>query len=100
MKNFFLKALRDVFAGIELLLVVRVFLKLFAASRAAPLVDVWYQLTDLLMSPVRFIFPTPQIVGQSTFDLVAIAAMIFYAILFFALLRVIRLVAGDTRTSY
>lgn len=94
MQNGLKKVLKDIFAFIELILIIDIFLKLFSANRAAPLVNLIYSLTDFFTAPVRYIFPLFRF-GASTFDSVAVAAMIFYGILFLVLLRLIRLLSGD-----
>lgn len=94
MKHAAVKVIGDIWGLVELLLVIRIFMKLFSANEVAPVVSFLYGVTDVLLVPVNFIFPTVQ-VGASTLDLVAIAGMILYAIFFYLALRIVKVVTGD-----
>lgn len=71
------------------LLAIRLVLRFFSANPAAPAVAWLYQFTNWLLEPVNYIFPNI-IVGRGVFDLVAIIGIIFYAIIFGVVLRIIR----------
>ncbi len=88
MKNFANHFVNQIIAGAELLLLARVAFRALQANPAAFVVDIIYKITDILIAPVDYIFPNIPI-GGSVFDLVAVSAMIFYAILYLIVHRII-----------
>ncbi len=76
---------------VEIALVVRVVLRVLSANPAAGIVAFVYYWTDFLLQPVQYIFPNIPIIGNSVLDLVAIAAMIFYAAAYFVLDKAVML---------
>jgi YggT family protein len=94
MRHAAVKLVNDIWALTELFLVIRIFMKLFSANPAAPIVSFLYGVTDFLLIPVNYIFPTVN-VGGSTLDLVAIAGMILYAIFFYIAARIVRVLTGE-----
>ena len=90
MRHFIKVLFNNLLAVAELLLLVRVILRALQANPAAGVVDFVYRWSDYLLAPVNYIFPNIP-VGGSTIDLVAISGMIFYAVIFGALLKILRL---------
>ncbi len=82
----------NIFGAIEIIFVARIAFRALQANPAALVVDIVYHLTDILISPVQYIFPNIP-VGGSVFDVVAICAMIFYAIVYFLIGKLIRVAA-------
>ena len=73
--------INNVIGIIEILLLIRIAFRALQASDAAIIVKFVYNLTDYFLIPVNYIFPNIP-VGASVIDLVAISAMVFYAILY------------------
>ncbi len=72
------------------LLAIRLVLRFFSANPVAPAVAWLYDFTAWLLQPVDFIFPNV-VVGTGVFDVVAIIGIVFYAIIFAIILRILRL---------
>jgi YggT family protein len=71
------------------LLAIRLVLRFFSANPVAPAVAWLYDLTAWLLQPVDFIFPNVA-VGTGVFDMVALIGLVFYAIIFAVILRILR----------
>ncbi len=71
------------------LLAIRLVLRFFSANPAAPFVSQLYAVTNWLLQPVNYIFPNV-VVKTGVFDVVALIGILFYAIIFVAILRLIR----------
>ena len=69
-----------VFSVMELLIGIRVFLKLFGGSTTAPFVAWIYETTEPLLAPFAGIFPNPQISGGFILEFSALFALIVYAL--------------------
>lgn len=84
-----IERLLDLFLGVVgFFLILRIILRLLSANSATPLVAWVYDVSGTLMSPFRGIFvnPTvPSVQGQAVFDIVALVAFIFYALLVYFL---------------
>lgn len=78
------KLLRDlamlVFGLVEILLVLRFVLKLFAANPGAPFVAWVYETTRPLLQPFLFAFPTPSVGGGFTLEFTTLFALFVYAL--------------------
>ncbi len=77
------KLLRDlatlVFGLVEILLVFRFVLKLFAANPNASFVSWVYEMTQPLLQPFLFAFPTPSVGGGFTLEFTTLFAVFVYA---------------------
>lgn len=72
--------LNDMILGIvEFLIGLRIILKLFGASTAAPFVVWVYNTTDPLLSPFEGMFPSPELEGQFVIEFSALFALLVYA---------------------
>lgn len=71
------------------LLAIRLVLRFFSASPAAPAVAWLYDVTSWLLRPVNFIFPNV-VIGTGVFDLVALIGIVFYLIISAVILSIIR----------
>lgn len=85
--------LLNLFLGIVgFFLILRFIFRLFSANQGTPFVSWIYDVSSVLMSPFRGIFvnPTlPTIQGSAVFDIVAIVAFLFYALLVYFLIALI-----------
>lgn len=88
----------DLFGTLEMALLIRIILRFFAANPATPFVHLVYSVTDFLLGPVNYIFPNQPVIGAGVFDVVAIAGMIVYAIIFFLILKFFGIFARGPRT--
>lgn len=79
---------------IIVLLAVRFLLRLAGANPGTPFVNFMYSLTEPLVAPFRGIFPTFGI-GPGIIDWAALLAMIVYAFLIWAILRLIRILFSE-----
>lgn len=69
-----------VFGLVEVLLVFRFVLKLFAANPGAPFVAWVYETTAPLLQPFLFAFPTPSAKGGFTLEFTTLFAVFVYAL--------------------
>lgn len=77
-----------IFGIIQGLLLIRFAFRMFGANPSTPIVSMIYSLTDTLMSPFRFIFPTDQLAG-AVFDWTALVSVLFYMAFAWIIERVI-----------
>jgi len=84
---FVAQVINVIFGIIEFLLLVRVVLELLAANASAPFIAWIYQLTGGLMGPFVNAFPNLALGGGSFIDVVAILAMIVYAVIGWIILQ-------------
>lgn len=68
-----------IFGLVEVLLVFRFILKLFAANPQASFVSWIYQTTDPLLQPFLLAFPTPSVGGGYTLEFTTLFALFVYA---------------------
>lgn len=80
-----------VFGIIEILLLIRFTFRLFGANMAAGIAEFVYSITNFLMAPYRFIFPTNQVQG-AVFEWSILVAMIFYALFAWIIMRLINII--------
>jgi uncharacterized protein YggT (Ycf19 family) len=64
---------------VEVLLVFRFILKLFAANPLSPFVAWIYNMTEPLLTPFLFAFPTPSVQGGYTLEFTTLFALFVYA---------------------
>jgi hypothetical protein len=74
-----------IFVVIEILIGLRILLKLFGASTQAPFVDWIYQTSQPLVSPFLGIFPSARIEGPFLIEISAIFALIIYLFIHYIL---------------
>jgi uncharacterized protein YggT (Ycf19 family) len=95
----FLMRLVDVTIGIiEILLVFRLGLKFFAANPSTEFVAWIYQLSGSLLGPFAGAFPNMSLGGGSVLDVVAVLAMIVYAVFGWIVIRVLQFIFSSTKT--
>lgn len=84
------------------LIIIRVILKALAANPDAGFTSFLYSVTNPLVAPFQGIFATPQAGTGSVFELSSIIAIIVYALIAWALVRLIALMGRrrTTTTSY
>ncbi len=82
-----------IFGLIELILLVRIVLELFAANAGAPFVAWIYDLSGSLLYPFRGIFPSPTLRGGFILDISAIVALLVYALIAYFITEIIRYVS-------
>jgi uncharacterized protein YggT (Ycf19 family) len=78
-----------VFAIVDIVLLVRMVLKLLAANPHAGFSSFIYSVSDALLVPFRGILPTTTVSGQSVFEMSALIAIIIYALVGFGLARLV-----------
>ena len=81
---------------IEVALVARVILELFGANASSPFVAWIYGITAALMGPFAGAFPTLSLGSASVLDIVAILAMIGYAVLGWLIVQLLSLMFVST----
>lgn len=81
---------------VEMLLLLRFLFKLFGANRGAGIIEFIYGVTDILMVPFRFVFPTNQVSG-ATFEWSVLVAMALYALAVYAVQGLLEVIySADT----
>ena len=75
------------------LLVIRVFLYLFAANQAAPFVDFMYTISGVFALPFYGIFAQPSY-GQSVLDSASIVAIVVYALVAWGISKLLTLTSA------
>lgn len=85
------KTIRFIFAVIEILLLIRFFLKLVGANPASPFGIFEFGLTDPLVAPFASLLDNP-IIGKSVIEFTTILALIIYPIFGWILGRTLQLV--------
>jgi uncharacterized protein YggT (Ycf19 family) len=78
-----------VFAIVDVVLLVRMVLKLLAANPHAGFSSFIYSVSDALLVPFRGILPTTTVSGQSVFEMSALIAILVYALVGFGLARLV-----------
>ncbi len=87
------------FGIIEVLLLIRFFLRLLAANPAAPFTTFIYNVTNVLIAPFALVFPKAQ-TGGSVFELSTLLAMVIYALIAWGLTALIDAIwSGTARRS-
>ncbi|HZC04933.1 MAG TPA: YggT family protein [Ktedonobacterales bacterium] len=80
------------------LIVIRIILKALAANPGAGFTSFLYSVTNPLVAPFQGIFATPQTSAGSVFELSSVIAIIVYALIAWALVRLIEIM-GRRRTT-
>jgi len=81
-----------IFGIVQLLIVLRIVLLLFAAREGNPIVGFVYSITDLLVAPFRGIFGINEIAaGATALDVAALVALIGWTILELVILGLVRI---------
>lgn len=65
----------------EVLLALRVVLRLFSVDEATSFAKWVYQTSDSLLEPIRWLFPSPATADGAVIDIPALFAMVVYALL-------------------
>ena len=81
-------------AVITFFLGLRIVLALFNANPATPFVSWIYSVSNGLMYPFHGICPNPAFGSNAVFDLPAFIALVAYAVLFYFVSALLRVVAG------
>lgn len=93
--------LLNVFLGVVgFFLLLRFVFRLLSANASTPFVSWIYDVSSTLMSPFRGIFinPTlPTVKGSAVFDIVALVAFLFYALLVYFLVALVDAVTPPVR---
>ena len=80
------------FGLVQLLIILRIVLLLFAAREGNPLVNLVYSVTDLLVAPFRGIFGINEIAaGATALDVAALVALVGWTILELVILGLVRI---------
>lgn len=80
---------------VEMLLGLRFVLKLIAANPDSGFTTFVYGTTNMLVAPFNALLGTPTF-GNSSIEVTTLIAMVVYALLFWVLVRVIQIIAGQT----
>lgn len=93
--------LNVVFSLVELVLGLRVALRLFGADAGAPFVSRLYNVTAPLIAPFAGIFPQVTLSGASVIDFTALFALLFYTFVGYVLVESLRqlIYRADGRTG-
>jgi uncharacterized protein YggT (Ycf19 family) len=83
---------------VEVLILIRIVLELLAANPGAGFSSFIYTITDPLVAPFRGVFPTPQSHGN-VLDLAAVLAIVVYALLTWAVARIVELIRRRSAPS-
>ena len=94
-KHAFVKYMRYVLGFFEILLGIRLVLRLLAANPAAPIVDLLYTLTSIIITPFRGIFSDIYLRSGGIFDLVTITSMVSYPIIVYLIFELVNIIAKD-----
>lgn len=83
------RLLRDfakvLFGLLEMILIIRVLMKLFGANLEFTFVAWLYEVTQPLINPFLPAFPAPMVQGEFTLEFSALFALIIYAVVGYAL---------------
>lgn len=79
--QFVARVVNTIVGVIEIALAIRLVLELFGANSASPFIAWVYTITAALMGPFAGAFPNLSLGATSSLDIVAIVAMICYAVI-------------------
>lgn len=79
----------------EVLLAFRVLLMFLEASAIAPIVELLYRVTDVIMVPFTGIFRNIVLQNGSIIDLNALSAMVGYPIILYVLIELLHLITKE-----
>jgi len=94
-KNTVVMYLKYLLSIVEVLLVVRIALQLFGASAQAMIVEFFYVITGIIVTPFQGIFNNVPLRVGGVVDLVAISAIIGYPILVFLIKELLEAFVKD-----
>ena len=80
-----------IFGIVDVVLLMRLTLKLLGANAHAPFASFSYGLSDFLMLPFRGLLPITPVSTKSVFELSVVIAVVVYALIAFALGRLARI---------
>ena len=89
-----------IFDFIELILGLRIVLKLFGANASAPFTNWIYETTRPLIAPFQGMFPSPVISGGFVIEFSTIFALLIYGFIAFAAHESVEFVNFTTRKYY
>jgi len=92
MRRFLLVLLYNIFSFIELLLLLRVSLKILDANPKAFAVERLYSATDFLLLPIQGIFANITLASGGIIDVVGLTGMVLFLIVFAVVLKALSLV--------
>lgn len=87
-----------IFGIVITLIIIRVILKALAANPGAGFTSFIYGLTGPLVAPFQGIFATPQSSSGSVFEFSSVVAIIVYALVAWAIVRLIEILGPRRRT--
>lgn len=85
---------------VEILILLRIILKLFGANPGAPFVTWIYETTRGLLWPFIGMFPSPVIEGGFIVEFSAIFGLIVYAIIGYLIIELIRYISFTSTNRY
>ena len=91
----FLTFIKYVLGFFEILLGIRLVLRLLSANPAAPIVDLLYVLTGVIIAPFQNIFSNVSVRGGGVFDIVTLTAMICYPIIVYLFIELVHIITKD-----
>lgn len=94
---FVARVINTVVGVIEVILLIRIALELLGANPAAPFVAWVYNASAVFMGPFFGAFPGVQITQNSVLDIVAIVAMIAYALIGWLLIELVAFIFSALR---
>jgi hypothetical protein len=90
----------SVILGIVIVLIaIRVLLKALAANTGAAFTSFIYNITDLLVAPFQGIFATPSSSRGSVFEFSSLVAIVVYALIAWAIVRLLDIAGRRTTTT-
>ncbi|MCR4279942.1 MAG: YggT family protein [Candidatus Komeilibacteria bacterium] len=92
-----LAVINVIFGVIEILIGLRIILKLFGASTGAGFVQWVYETTQPLLTPFLGMFPSPRLEGGFVLEFSALFALIVYGLLAYLLSEIIRYIDNASR---
>ncbi|MGB8347628.1 MAG: YggT family protein, partial [Ktedonobacteraceae bacterium] len=80
---------------IEILLLLRFIFSLIGANQSNIFADFLYALTNVILTPFSNLVNNPNIRGSSVFEWTTLIAMAIYALIFWLLMRFVRLLVSE-----
>ncbi len=79
------------FGIVDVVLLIRMVLKLLAANAHAPFTSFVYGVSDFLLIPFRGILPVTTVSDKSVFELSVVIAIVIYSLVGYGLVRLVRI---------
>lgn len=92
--RFLVSIINFVFGIVAALIGLRIILRLFGASPAAPFVDWVFDTSQPLIAPFQGMFPSPVIEGQFVIEFSSLFALVIYAFVGYLLTDLAYILAG------